>query len=129
MRRRRWLSVVPALSLLASGRMAFAQLPTGCVTTGPLAQPAPIGGTPLTLLLVMALVGIAVYRLRRPAARFVAVAVFIALAAFAYATGVVITVSGADCMKVTTNCFYPSVMSVLKSECSNPIQILDIQLS
>jgi hypothetical protein len=32
---RRWLSVVPALSLLASGRIAFAQLPTGSVTTGP----------------------------------------------------------------------------------------------
>src|SRR4029077_20804807 len=56
-------------------------------------------------------------------------AVFIALAAFAYATGVVITVSGADCVKVTTNAFDPSVVSVLKSECPNLIQILDIQLS
>jgi hypothetical protein len=126
---RRWLSIVPALILLASGRMVFAQLPAGSVTTGPLAQSAPIGGTPLMLLLVIALLGLAVYRLRRPAARFVALAVFIALAAFAYATGVVITVNGADCVKVTTNAFDPLVMSTLKSECPNPIQILDVRLS
>src|SRR5262249_40644556 len=124
MKLRRWLSVVPSLSLLASGRMAFAQLPTGSVTTGPFAQPAPVGGTPLMLLLVMTLVAIAVYQLRRPAARFIAVAVLIALAAYAYATGVVITISGADCGKVTTNAFDPSAMPVLKSECLSPIQIL-----
>jgi len=61
MRLRRWLAVVPALSLLASGRMVFAQLPTGSVTTGPFAQSAPIGGTPLMLLLLISLPGIAVY--------------------------------------------------------------------
>jgi len=134
--RRGTIRLAAALGTLSVPLSALAQVTgTGSVTTSPL-SPAPALGMPLLLFLAVALAGVTMYRLRRvvtgPIVGLVLVAAVTALAGLGYALSMTTTIpiSGADCMKRTTNAFNPAGSPAnLMSNCSNMIQILDLQVS
>jgi len=131
----RWRSSHAAtiLAVLVAPLAAVAQPPTGSVTTVPINN-APALGMSLCVVLALALAGIGIYRLRRPVgsriAAFGLVAAITVLAGLGYAAAPsTITISGADCAKQTVSFFDPRLGATMVSNCTNRIQILDIQAS
>ena len=128
---RRSIPVAAVLATLTGPHAAFAQLPSGTVTTGP-ASAAPALTMPLIFLLAVALAGFAVYRMPRATAGTVTglvLAAAVLVAGLGYAKPATIMITGSDCAKLTTNTFGASGASaMLMSDCQNVIRILDIQL-
>ncbi len=83
--------------------------------------------------LAVAMAGAAMYRLRRtgvgPMVGAMLFATLTALAGLGYAGSFVVTISGAECVQQTTSPFNPLDPFRLMSDCPNPIQIIDIQVS
>lgn len=135
MMRRRLIQIAAGLGTLVAPLAVWAQVTTsGSVTTGPLRAPAPAFGMPLIVMLAVALGGVALYRLRRtvgaPLVGLIVAATVLAGLGYAMLPPQPITISGADCTKVTVNGFDPSAEpTTLMSACPNPIEILDIQFS
>ncbi len=130
MKRRGSLDIAAALATLVAATTALAQDSTGSVTTVP-AHQAPALGVPLFIVLALALAGIAMYRLRRrslvaPIVGLVLVSTL--LAGLGYAVSFVM-ISGAQCVQQTTSTFVPADPTELESQCPNPIQIVDIEVS
>ncbi len=133
MMRRRSIDVAAASVILVAPVVALAQGPTGSVTTTPVHQ-APALGMWVLVALAVAMAGAAMYRLRRTGAGAMVGAILFAtltaLAGLGYATGfIVITVDGADCVQQATQTFNPIDAYKLMSDCPNPIQIVDIEVS
>ncbi len=125
---RRVLSVSTAL-MIAVSPVAFGQGLPGSVTTAPFGVGAPALALPLLCVLVVALVALGAYRLRRGGVGATVALVVVAmtvLATIAYAV-IDITISGADCLKSTTNTYFGDPLLI--SECPNPIRITDLQCS
>ncbi len=129
--RRRANQIAVAVASLVAPLTAFAQVRTGTVTTDPVRQ-APALGMPLLVVLVVAIAGFAMYRLRRPSMKpIVGLVLFAAVAMLAGSSdaGTGVTISGAECTQRTVSPF-PAFLSVqLMSQCPNPIQIVAIDLS
>lgn len=132
MMRRRAIPVAAVVATFVLPLAAFAQSPTGSVTTDPVQSPAPALSVPLMLLLAVGLSAVAVYKLRRTAARSIVVVLVAAvtvLGGLSYAFLPGIDISGADCLKHKTNIFYPFIgFTPLTSDCQQPIRITDITL-
>jgi apolipoprotein N-acyltransferase len=132
MMRRRSIHVAAGLATLVAPLAAWAQIPTGSVTTDPVQQ-APALGMSVIVVLAVAMAGVGMYRLRRTVAGrivgFVLIAAATVLAGLGYAVVPPLTISGADCTKQTTSAFDPLEPTMLMSDCSNLIRIIDIQVS
>ncbi len=125
---RRAGTIVGAVVALMSPVAAFAQA-VGSVTTAPV-QSAPAMGIWFLVVLAVAMVGAAMYRLRRTVATAAVGFVLMSalLAGVGYAVSF-ITIAGAQCMQNTTNAFDPQEPNVLQSECPNQIEIINIEAS
>ncbi len=132
MMHRRSIHAAAALTTLVAPLAALAQGPTGTVTTDP-AHQAPALGMPLLVVLVIAIAGFAMYRLRRPAVRPIVGLILFAgvamLAGLGYAGFVGVTISGGECTQRTVSPFEAVISAELMSQCPNPIQIVAIDLS
>lgn len=131
--RRRSIHAAAAFAALVAPLTALAQAPTGSVTTAPIHN-VPALGMSLFVMLALALAGLGIYRLRRTVSRrTVAIALVAAvtvLAGLGYAGATsIITITGADCMKQTVSLFNPLMDTTVISNCTNRIQVLDIQVS
>ncbi len=131
MMRRRANQIAVAAASLVAPLTAFAQGPTGTVTTDPIHQ-APALGMPLLVVFVVAIAGFAMYRLRQPSMRpIVGVVLFAAVAMLAGASdaGTGVIIRGAECTQQTVSPFPAFVRVQLMSQCPNLIQIVAIDLS
>jgi len=104
----------------------------GSVTVAPLVAGAPVLGLPALGVLAIALAVGAVFMLRRsrrPGARLVGVVAIMLTAAVVHGAVTNVIISGDECHQVTQESYEPFKNVELQSQCSNPIRIVDVQIT
>ena len=104
----------------------------GSVTVAPLVAGAPVLGLPALGALAIALAVGAVLMLRRsrrPGARLLGVVAVVLTAAVVHGAITNVMISDDECHQVTQKSYAPLKNVELQSQCSNPIHIVDLQLT
>lgn len=130
MMHRRSLRIVTIAASLVAPLAASAQTGTVTVVPGSVAAPA-VSALMLGLLAVVLTVVTAVVLRRRSAVLGSGLALVIAavmVAGIGHAAFTTFTIEGNECNEETTENFFPGGAPRLLSDCSNPIQIVDIDV-